>query len=170
MVANLSSHKRGWDDRWKEFSDWAHNGKAQYTELLELIDKDTDAFNEVMDALGMPKGTDDEKSARTAAIQAATRTAIEVPLSVMQLAFDSMETIEAMARIGNPNSVSDAAVGAICARSAVLAAYINVQINVADLDDAEAGNDYLTRGNAIQEKAIAKEAEILEIARSRMSS
>jgi glutamate formiminotransferase/formiminotetrahydrofolate cyclodeaminase len=170
MVANLSSHKRGWDDRWKEFSDWAHKGKAQHTELLALIDKDTDAFNEVMDAFGMPKGTEQEKNARTQVIQAATRTAIEVPLSVMQLAFDSMETIEAMARIGNPNSVSDAAVGAICARSAVLAAYINVQINVVDLDDADAADKYLARGNAIQEKAIAKEGEILEVARSRMSS
>jgi glutamate formiminotransferase/formiminotetrahydrofolate cyclodeaminase len=170
MVANLSSHKRGWDDRWMEFSDWAHNGKAQYTELLELIDKDTDAFNKVMDAFGMPKGTDDEKTARTAAIQAATRTAIEVPLTVMQVAFDSMETIEAMARIGNPNSVSDAAVGAICARSAVLAAYINVQINVVDLDDADAANEYLAQGGAIQEKVIAKETDVLEIARSRMSS
>jgi glutamate formiminotransferase/formiminotetrahydrofolate cyclodeaminase len=170
MVANLSSHKRGWDDRWKEFSDWAHKGKAQHTELLALIDKDTDAFNKVMDAFGMPKGTDDEKSARTAAIQAATRNAIEVPLTVMQVAFDSMETIEAMARVGNPNSVSDAAVGAICARSAVLAAYINVQINAVDLDDASAANEYLARGNAIQEKAITKEGDILKVARSRMSS
>ncbi len=170
MVANLSSHKRGWDDRWKEFSDWAHKGKAQHTELLALIDKDTDAFNEVMDAFGMPKGTEQEREARTEAIQAATRTAIEVPLTVMQVALDSMETIEAMVRTGNPNSVSDAAVGAICARSAVLAAFINVQINVVDLDDEDAANDYLTQGGAIREKAIAKENEILEIARSAISS
>ena len=170
MVANLSSHKRGWDDRWEEFSEWAGKGKAQHTDLLGLIDKDTDAFNGVMAALGMPKGTEDEMAARTEAIQAATRTAIEVPLSVMQLAFDSLETIEAMATIGNPNSVSDAAVGAICARSAVLAAYINVQINVVDLTDTDAADDYLTRGGAIQDNAIAKEREILEIARSRISS
>lgn len=170
MVANLSSHKRGWDHRWEEFSDWAAKGKVQHTKLLSLIDEDTDAFNAIMDAFGLPKATGAEQAARTDAIQAATRTAIEVPLTVMRVALDSMETIEAMARIGNPNSVSDAAVGAICARSAVLAAYINVQINVTALSDAGVAADYLASGSAIEEQAIARESEILEVARSRIGS
>jgi len=170
MVANLSSHKRGWDDRWQEFSDWSHKGKEQHTALMSLVDQDTAAFNAIMDAFGMPKGTEAERADRTSAIQAATRTAIEVPLDVMRIALESMETIEAMATIGNPNSVSDAAVGAICARSAVLAAYLNVQINAADLSDTDAANDYLAKGHTLEQQAIAKELEILDIARARMSS
>jgi glutamate formiminotransferase/formiminotetrahydrofolate cyclodeaminase len=168
MVANLSSHKRGWDDRWKEFSDWAHTGKEHQTQLLALIDKDTDAFNEIMVAFGMPKATEAEKDTRSQAIEDATRDAIEVPLTVMQTAIDSMEAIEAMATIGNPNSVSDAAVGAICARSAVLAANLNVQINVTGLTDKVAAEAYLAKGNAFEQQAIARETAILVIARSRM--
>jgi glutamate formiminotransferase/formiminotetrahydrofolate cyclodeaminase len=170
MVANLSSHKRGWDDRWEEFSDWADKGKRQQSKLLALIDRDTDAFNGIMDAFSMPKASDDERIARTTAIEEATVVAIEVPLRVMQVALESMETIDAMVRIGNPNSVSDAAVGALCARSAVLAANLNVQINVVELGDVDAAKRYLAEGQAIEEQAIAKEQEILRIARSRISS
>lgn len=169
MVANLSSHKRGWDDRWQEFSDWAEKGKSAQDELLGLIDEDTDAFNAIMDAFGLPSSTEDDKVARSEAIQAATRIAIEVPMRVMRVAHDSMATIEAMARIGNPNSASDAAVGAICARSAVLAAYVNVQINAAGLTDKLAARGYLEDGEAIERKAIEKEQEILSIARERFA-
>ncbi len=136
MVANLSSHKRGWDDRWEEFSDWAEKGKACYVELLRLIDDDTAAFNAVMAAFGLPKSNDEEKAARHRAVQDATRRAIEVPLRVMEVALASMEVIKAMAELGNPNSVSDAGVAALCARTAVLGAELNVRINAASLNDA----------------------------------
>jgi len=163
MVANLSSHKRGWDDRWEEFSDWAVKGKAIHDELLRLIDEDTDAFNKIMDAFGLPKGSDDEKNARAAAIQDATKGAIEVPFRVMQAAYNSFEIIKAMAEIGNPASVSDAGVGALCARSAVMGAFMNVKINAKDLTDKCWADDILARGCDIQEKALAAERDILAI-------
>jgi glutamate formiminotransferase/formiminotetrahydrofolate cyclodeaminase len=165
MVANLSAHKRGWDDRWEEFSDWADRGKACHDELLTLIDRDTDAFNEIMAAFGMPKGSHEEQAARTEAIQAATRLAIEVPLRVMEVSLESMEVIEAMARIGNPASASDAGVGALCARSAVMGAYLNVRINVPSLTDESMAATYLERGRELQDKAIAREATILSALR-----
>jgi glutamate formiminotransferase/formiminotetrahydrofolate cyclodeaminase len=161
MVANLSSHKRGWDDRWEEFSDWADRGKACYDELLSLIDRDTDAFNDIMAAFGMPKGSDAEVLARDEAIQAATRQAIEVPIRVMEVSLGSMDVIEAMSRIGNPASVSDAGVGALCARSAVMGAYLNVRINVTSLTDEDAAAAYLERGRALEDAAITREAAIL---------
>jgi glutamate formiminotransferase/formiminotetrahydrofolate cyclodeaminase len=163
MVANLSSHKRGWDDRWEEFSDWADRGKACHDELLALIDRDTDAFNEIMAAFGMPKGSDTEVLARDESIQVATRQAIEIPLRVMEVSLASMEVIEAMARIGNPASASDAGVGALCARSAVMGAYLNVRINVPALTDEEAAAVYLQRGRGIQDQAISREATILAL-------
>ncbi len=129
MVANLSSHKPGWDARWREFSDWAEKGQQIKTQLLKLVDEDTKAFNKIMDAFTLPKSTDAEKLARKQAIQAATKYAIEIPLQVMQLSFKSFEIIKAMAETGNPNSISDAGVGALCARSAVYGAYLNVKIN-----------------------------------------
>jgi len=162
MVANLSSHKRGWDDRWEEFSDWADIGKACHDELLTLIDRDTDAFNDIMAAFSLPKGSEAEKTARDEAIQAATRQAIDIPLRVMEVSLASMDVIAAMAEIGNPASASDAGVGALCARSAVMGAYINVRINVPDLTDKEAGAAYLERGLKIQDEAIVREAAILD--------
>ncbi|MCL1594692.1 MAG: glutamate formimidoyltransferase [Actinomycetia bacterium] len=168
MVANLSSHKRGWDDRWEEFSDWADRGKTCHDEFLTLIDRDTDAFNDIMAALGMPGGDDAENKARDEALQAATRQAIDVPMRVMEVSLASMEVIHAMAEIGNPASVSDAGVGALCARSAVMGAYLNVRINVPGLTDGDAASAYLERGRAIQEKAIAAEAAILAIVDSRI--
>ncbi|MBS1734208.1 MAG: glutamate formimidoyltransferase [Bacteroidetes bacterium] len=163
MVANLSSHKKGWDERWEEFSDWADKGEYYKNELLKLVDADTRAFNQIMAAFGLPKSSDAEKAARTKAIQDATKYAIEVPYKVMQLACDSLEVIKAMADVGNPNSVSDAGVGALCARSAVMGAFMNVRINASGYDDKAYVNDIITKGKAIENKAIAFEAEIIKI-------
>lgn len=161
MVANLSAHKPGWDDRWEEFSTWAEKGKFYLEQLLALIDEDTRAFNRIMDAYGLPKGTDSEKAARSKAIQDATIQAIEVPFRVMNLCYESLEVIRAMALQGNPNSVSDAGVGALAARSAVLGAFLNVKINSSGLKDKALVKDYLDRGNQIASKTIAMEEEIL---------
>ena len=163
MVANLSSHKKGWDNRWEEFSDWAEKGERFKTELLQLVDADTKAFNQIMSAMGLPKGTDEEKEARTKAIQEATKQAIAIPFKVMQLAYDSMEVIKAMAETGNPNSVSDAGVGALCARSAVMGAFLNVRINTNGYNDKEFVTDIISKGKTIEDKAIAAEKEILDI-------
>lgn len=163
MVANLSSHKKGWDERWEEFSDWADKGEYYKNELLKLVDADTRAFNQIMAAFGLPKSSDAEKAARTKAIQDATKYAIEVPYKVMQLACDSLEVIKAMADVGNPNSVSDAGVGALCARSAVIGAFMNVRINASGYDDKAYVSDIITKGKAIENKAIALEAEIIKI-------
>jgi len=169
MVANLSSHKPGWDERWEEFSQWAEKGQALKDELLMLVDEDTRAFNLIMDAFGFPKGTDAEKAARTAAIQDATRFAIEVPFRVMQRSFDCMEIIKAMAETGNPNSVTDAGVGALAARSAVMGAFLNVKINASGLHDKAYVEKVLAEGNRLQESAMAMESEILSIVNSKIS-
>jgi glutamate formiminotransferase/formiminotetrahydrofolate cyclodeaminase len=163
MVANLSSHKKGWDERWKEFSDWAEKGQAYKNELVRLVDADTKAFNMIMAAFSLPKGNDEEKAARKAAIQAATKKAIEVPFRVMEAAYSSMEVIKAMAESGNPNSVSDAGVGALCARSAVMGAFMNVRINASGYDDKGYVNDVVAKGKDIENKAMALETEILKI-------
>ena len=161
MVANLSAHKRGWDDRWDEFSDWAEKGKQIHDRLLKLVDEDTAAFNAIMDAFGLPKNTDEEKKNRSAAIQAATKHAIEVPFEVMESAYSSLEVLQAMATIGNPNSLSDAGVGALCARTAVYGAYLNVRINASGLADKTYSNEIILRAKGILEKTINKESEIL---------
>lgn len=163
MVANLSSHKRGWDERWEEFSDWAEKGKTCHDELLRLIDEDTDAFNKIMAAFGLPSSSAEEKRAKHEAIQAATREAIEVPLRTMEVSLRSMEVAKAMAQIGNPASVSDAGVAALAARSAVLGAHLNVKINSGDVEDQAWLKDILTRAASIQEKAVALEQEILAL-------
>jgi glutamate formiminotransferase/formiminotetrahydrofolate cyclodeaminase len=168
MVANLSSHKRGWDERWEEFSNWADKGKAYYIELLRLVDEDTNAFNRLMDAFGLPKGSDVEKAARQAAIQEATKGAIQIPFKVMQTALAAMEVIEAMAEIGNPASVSDAGVGALCARSAVMGAFLNVRINCAGLADKAYVSEILAQGQAIEHQAQEKEREILAIVQAKL--
>jgi glutamate formiminotransferase / formiminotetrahydrofolate cyclodeaminase len=169
MVANLSSHKPGWDDRWEEFSSWAEKGQALKDELLMLVDEDTRAFNRIMDAFGLPKGNDAEKAERTAAIQDATRFAIEVPFRVMKRSLACMDVIKAMAETGNPNSVTDAGVGALAARSAVMGAFLNVKINASGLHDTTFVEKVLSEGNQLQEKAIALEAEILSIVNSKIS-
>ena len=163
MVANLSAHKRGWDERWEEFSEWADKGMAIQTELLRLVDEDTNAFNKIMDAFGLPKGTDAEKAARKKAIDDATIFAIEVPYRVMEQSYAAFEVIRAMAETGNPNSVSDAGVGALCARSAVMGAYLNVKINASGLDDKAYIEKVLADGKALEDKAIQEEKEILKI-------
>jgi len=163
MVANLSSHKKGWDDRWEEFSQWADRGQAYKNELVRLVDADTKAFNLIMAAFALPKGTDEEKAARKAAIQSATKTAIDVPYKVMETAYASMEVIKAMAEVGNPNSVSDAGVGALCVRSAVMGAFMNVRINASGYDDKDYVNEVIAKGKDIENKTIALETEILKV-------
>ena len=169
MVANLSSHKADWDDRWEEFSEWAEKGQQIKDELLYLVDEDTRAFNRIMDAFGIPKGTDEERSERTAAIQEATKYAIEVPFLTMKRAYESMEIIKAMAESGNPNSVSDAGVGALCARSAVIGAYVNMQINASGLKDQAYLTSLMKEAKEIVEKTKAKEEKILEIVKCKIA-
>lgn len=163
MVANLSSHKKGWDSRWEEFSSWAEKGQAIKDELLKLVDLDTAAFNKIMSAFGLPKSTDEEKTFRKQAIQDATKYAIEVPYRVMQLSYESLFIIKAMAEVGNPNSVSDAGVGALCARSAVMGAFMNVRINASGYDDKSFVTDVISKGKDIETKTLALETEILKI-------
>jgi glutamate formiminotransferase/formiminotetrahydrofolate cyclodeaminase len=163
MVANLSAHKRGWETRWEEFSDWAEKGKYYHTALLNCVDEDTQAFSLIMKAFEMPKTTELEIPARKNAIEEATKNAIEVPLKVMQLAHDSMEVLKAMAETGNPNSVSDAGVGALCARTAVEGAFLNVKINAAGLKDETYLKSALEKANNLLLSAQNTEAEILKI-------
>ena len=163
MVANLSSHKAGWDDRWKEFSDWAERGQALLAELLHLVDEDTEAFNRIMAVFAMPKSTDEEKAARSAALQQATLYATQVPLRTMKAAFGVFELVKAMAEQGNPNSVSDAGVGALAARSAVLGARLNVRINAAGLKDRAVADALTAEADEIASRAQALEQEILKI-------
>ena len=168
MVANLSSHKRGWDDRWEEFSNWAERGKAYQVELIKMVDEDTNAFNRIMDAFGLPKKTEEEKAARHQAIQDATKFATEVPFKTMMLCYECMEVVKAMAEIGNPNSVTDAGVGALAARSGVIGAFLNVKINAAGLDDKEYANDIISRGEKVVEMAKQMETDILNIVNSKI--
>ncbi len=150
MVANLSAHKRGWDHRWEEFSDWAEKGKVIYEELLKLVDLDTKAFNQIIDSFQLPKNTPEQIVARKQSIQSATRNAIDVPFRVMQISYQSMEMIETMAETGNPNSVTDAGVGALCAATAVSGAYLNVLINAAAFDDKEAIRQILQEAEKLE--------------------
>ena len=163
MVANLSSHKKGWDNRWQEFSIWAEKGQSLKDQLINLVDADTKAFNEIMSAFNLPKSTDEEKKKRTQCIQEATKYAIEVPFKVMQLSFESMDLIKTMAIEGNPNSVSDAGVGALCARSAVIGAFMNVRINASGLDDKTFVDEIISKGKLIEKQTIAAETEILSL-------
>ena len=163
MVANLSSHKKGWDDRWKEFSAWAEKGQKIKDELLYLVDEDTNAFNKIMEAFSLPKSSEQEVKTRSEAIQNATKYATEVPLKTMILAYSSFPIIKAMAEIGNPNSISDAGVGALCARSAVIGAYMNVRINAAELKDEAFKKEILAKAEKIKNDAIKEEEAILKI-------
>lgn len=163
MVANLSAHKKGWDERWEEFSDWAERGKAYHDKLLQLIDEDTKAFNSIIDAFSLPQQNDSEKTARREAIQAATRFAIEIPFEVLKTSYSSMQVMMHMAQTGNPNSVSDAGVGALAARSAVLGAALNVKINAIGLTDKDYTNKLLQEVAEIEQKTVELEGQILEI-------
>ena len=163
MVANLSAHKKGWDQRWKEFSAWAEKGQKIKDELLYLVDEDTNAFNKIMEAFSLPKSSEQEVKFRSEAIQNATKYATEVPLKTMILAYSSFPIIKAMAEIGNPNSISDAGVGALCARSAVIGAYMNVRINAAELKDEAFKKEILAKAEKIKNDAIKEEEAILKI-------
>jgi glutamate formiminotransferase/formiminotetrahydrofolate cyclodeaminase len=163
MVANLSAHKRGWENQWEEYSVWAEKGKYYHTAILNCVDEDAQAFNQVMKAFELPKNTEQEIAVRKNTIQEATKKAIEVPLKVMQLAHDSMEILKAMAKTGNPNSVSDAGVGALCARTAVEGAFLNVKINAAGLKDETYLKNALEKANNLLFSARTAEAEILKI-------
>jgi glutamate formiminotransferase/formiminotetrahydrofolate cyclodeaminase len=168
MVANISSHKRGWDEKWEFFGKWAEKGQAIKDELTWLVDEDTRSFNRIMDAFGMSKSTDEEKKARKQAIQDATKYAIEVPFKVMQKAYESMDIIQEMVEKGNPASVTDAGVGALCARTAVMGAFMNVRINTADLEDKAFVKDVTEKGREIQDAAIKKEQEIIKLVEEKM--
>jgi len=168
MVANLSSHKRGWDDSWEEFSQWAEKGKKIQDELLHLVDEDTTAFNKIMDAFRKPKKSDEEKQERKEAIQEATKNAIMVPFKVMETAFRAFEVLKAMAETGNPNSVSDAGVGALAIRSCVMGAFLNVKINVSGLDDKEFVKSILQKGKEIEIETKKLEKEILNIVEEKL--
>lgn len=168
MVANLSSHKRGWDERWEEFSDWAEKGKAFQIQLMKLVDEDTNAFNKIMDAFSLPKKTEEEKAIRKQAVQEATRFATEVPFKTMQLCYECMSVAKAMAEIGNPNSVTDAGVGALAARAGVVGAFLNVKINASGLDDKAYAEKIIREGENVVEKAGQLEAEILQIVHSKI--
>jgi glutamate formiminotransferase/formiminotetrahydrofolate cyclodeaminase len=168
MVANLSSHKKGWDDRWEEFSTWAEKGQYYKDELLKLVDLDTVAFNKIMESFSLPKATDEEKVARDTAIQDATRYAIEIPFKVMQLAHDSLEVIRAMAETGNPNSVTDAGVAALCARTAVLGAFMNVKINASGYKDKAYTEGVISKGKALEKQAITMEQAVIELVNNKI--
>ena len=162
MVANLSSHKRGWDDYWKDYSDWADQGIALQAELTRLVDEDTEAFNRIMEAFKLPKTNEQEKAQRKQAIQDATKNAIMVPFRIMETAYQAFDLIEAMVEKGNPNSVTDAGVGALAIRSAVKGAFLNVRINSADLDDKQFVDDIIQKGRKIEQDAEYKEQEVLK--------
>ena len=163
MVANLSVVKRGWQDRWKEFSNYAEEGQKLKDQLINLVDEDTNAFNAIMEAFRLPKNTDAEKLVRSNKIQEATKLAIEIPFKVMQVSNESMKLMKAMAEKGNPNSASDAGVGALCARAAVMGAHLNVKINAKDCKDQVFLAEILKKAAEIEANAIKSEQEILEL-------
>lgn len=170
MVANLSAHKAGWDDRWEEFSDWAEKGRKLVDTLLALVDEDTDAFNRIMDVFSMPKKTPEEKAARAAALESATLYATEVPLRTMKAAYQAFDVVEAMAKEGNPNSVTDAGVGALAARAAVLGAQLNVRINAAGLKDREKADALTGEAAKIAADACRREEEIIAVVNSKIDA
>ena len=169
MVANLSSHKPGWDERWEEFSDLAVEGQDLMERLLHLVDEDTEAFNRIMDVFGMPKGTEEEKRAREEAMEAATRYACEVPLRTMTTSCEVFGLLRQVAEKGNPASVSDAGVGVLAARAAVRGAGLNVRINAAGLKDRALAEKFIAQAVEVEEKAAAEETEILTIVNSKIA-
>lgn len=163
MVANLSSHKPGWDDQWEMFSDYAERGRDILTRLMNLVDEDTEAFNRIMAVFSMPKNTAEEKEARAATLEAATIHAAEIPLLTMKTAFEAFDLLEAMAREGNPNSVSDVGVGALAVRSAILGAQLNVKINASGIKDRAVAQQLIDDAEEIAAYAVSREQGILNI-------
>jgi glutamate formiminotransferase/formiminotetrahydrofolate cyclodeaminase len=168
MVANLSAHKAGWDDRWEEFSKWAEKGQQYKNKLMYLVDEDTNAFNKIIDGFRMPKGTDEEKAIRRKAIQEATKYATEIPFQVMETAYNSIEVMEAMLKDGLQSSLSDAGVGVLCARTAVLGAYFNVRINAKDIKDRDFVDDIVEKAEKIYKETLEKERAVIELIDSKM--
>lgn len=162
MVANLSAHKPGWDDRWEFFAEYAEKGHAVMDELLALVDEDTAAFNAIMEVFAMPKSTPEEKAARSAALQKATLNAAEIPLKTMRCAFKAFEVLDAMAEHGNPNSISDVGVGVLAVRAAMLGAMLNVKINSAGLKDREAADSLIAEADELASRANVNETVLLE--------
>ncbi len=169
MVANLSSHKKGWDNDWEMFSKWAVQGEKIKNELMFLVDEDTHSFNKIMEAFGLPKNTDVEKSNRQNAIEKATLYATEIPLKSLQTAFLAFDLIEEMVKKGNPNSVTDAGVGALCLRTAVYGCYLNVKVNAVGLKDRVKAALLLNEAKDILEKSIVKETEILKLVEEKLN-
>ncbi len=169
MVANLSSHKRGWDDRWKEFSDWAVKGKEIQNRLLELVDEDTDAFNRILEAFSLPKNSEAEKKVRRDTVQSATKSATLVPFMVMETAFRGFEIIRAMVETGNPNSVTDAGVGALALHSCIKGAGLNVKVNASGLEDKTFAAEIISKAQLLENKAADEEEAIIKMVRSRIS-
>ncbi len=169
MVANLSAHKPGWDDKWEFFSKWAEKGQAYKNKLLFLVDEDTSAFNKIIDGFRMPKNSDKEKQARARAIEDATKYATEIPFQVMETAYNSMEVMQAMITDGLQNSLSDAGVGVLCARTAVVGAYFNVKINAKDIKDRNFAEDILAKAEDIYQKTLKVESETIEYLDSKLS-
>lgn len=170
MVANLSSHKAGWDHRWDEFSKWAEKGQSIMNEMLFLVDEDTNSFNKIMEAFGLPKDSDTEKAARSAAIQAATQYATEIPLRTMKVAYSGFDLIEEMVKEGNPNSVSDAGVGALAIRSAIYGAYMNVRINSVDLKDRTVADKLVAEAQEIYDLTAGREKHIIDAVLATLSA
>ena len=170
MVANLSSHKKGWDERWEEFSNYAEKGQRLMKELLQLVDEDTNAFNQIMAAFALPKGTDAEKQVRSLAIDAATVLAIKVPFRTMELSYECFDLVKAMAEKGNPNSVSDAGVGALCARAAVKGCYLNVRINAQGIKNNSDVDAIIEKAEVMNAEADRKEQEVWGIVMGKMKN
>lgn len=168
MVANLSSHKKGWDDRWKEFSDWAEKGKEVQNKLLMLVDEDTHAFNKIIEARRLPKTNDEEIRHRDEAVQCAFKEAILVPFRVMETAYSGFEIIKNMIEKGNPSSVSDAAVGALALRSCIKGAFLNIMINASEVGDKAFLNRIITDAKNLDQKADMEEGIILNIINSKI--
>ena len=168
MVANLSAHKAGWDDKWKFYSNWAQKGQAYKNELLFLVDEDTNAFNKIIDSFRLPKSSEEEKKARKEAVESATKYATEIPFRVMETSYNSMEVMMAMAKDGLQNSLSDSGVGALCARTAVIGAYFNVRINAKDIKDRVFADDILEKSKIIYNKTIALEQEMIALIDSKI--
>ncbi|TAL74720.1 MAG: glutamate formimidoyltransferase, partial [Bacteroidetes bacterium] len=169
MVANLSSHKRGWDDRWKEFSDWAEKGKEIQNRLLYLVDEDTTAFNKIIEAFALPKKSDEEKITRNMAIQKATKNATLVPFKVMETAFSGFELLREMVEKGNPNSISDAGVGVLALRSCIKGAFLNVKINASGLEDKMFAREVVSKAKDIELKAEYEEESVLKFIDARLA-
>lgn len=168
MVANLSSHKRGWDDRWEFFSDWAKKGLDVQNELIDLVDKDTDAFNQIIESIRLPKVTEEEIKKRNEAISKATKNAILVPLSIMEKAYDCMKITKEMALHGNPNSISDAGVASLCAIAAIKGGLLNVKINCKDFDDLKFIESINKKTDTIIKKSKKLEIEIMNIVEEKL--